>query len=310
FVAILVLASLGIVAGPAGAQEDPQTALMTVIEPKVEADTTSASPLGDAFDPVTGTITFPATDISLPGNFPIPVELRRWVPHDDTYPGGPGGGWQWNIPLIRGNYLDVKDGHFDTGWDWGGPDIWRNGKHCTGSAATVITGQGQPVAGNAYWQGKLLHIPGVTSETFLETSAGEQITKSNFRVSGCIENPDGQQGIVVAGPNGLTYTFNQIKSYYNGKPALKDPIVRTRLLMVTKIEDRFGNYVDYTYANGELTQISASDGRNITINYALVDTRRRPTTAVAHGRTWRYTYAGSGVLDKLVSVTLPDGVSK
>src|SRR5690606_38001933 len=166
FVAILVLASLGIVAGPAGAQEDPQTALMTVIEPKVEADTTSASPLGDDFDPVTGTITFSATDISLPGNFPIPVELRRWVPHDDTYPGGPGGGWQWNIPLIRGSYLDVKDGHFDTGWDWGGPDIWRNGKHCTGSAATVITDQGQPVAGNAYWQGKLLHIPGVTSETF------------------------------------------------------------------------------------------------------------------------------------------------
>src|SRR3546814_4424468 len=59
---------------------DPQTALMTVVEPKIEADTISASPMGDDYDPVSGTITFSATDISLPGNDGIPVELRRWVP--------------------------------------------------------------------------------------------------------------------------------------------------------------------------------------------------------------------------------------
>src|SRR3546814_4497758 len=102
-------------------------------------------------------------------------------------------------------------------------------------------------------------MPGVTSETVLTTPDGEQVTKSNFRISSCLENPDGQQGIVVAGPNGLTYTFNQIKSYYNGKAALTDPIVRTRLLMVTKIQDRFGNHVDYTYANGQLDKIIPSD---------------------------------------------------
>src|SRR3546814_5842654 len=135
-------------------------------------------------------------------------------------------GWAWNIPFIRGNYLDVKDGHFDTGWDWGS-NTWRHGKNCSGSSDTIITDQGDAVAGNAYWQGKLLHIPGVTSETFLTTPDGEQVTKSNFRISSCLENPDGQQGIVVEGPNGLTYTLNQIKSYYNGKEALKDPIVRT-----------------------------------------------------------------------------------
>src|SRR5690606_16789078 len=164
------------------------------------------------------------------------------------------------------------------------------------------TDQGQPVAGNAYWQGKLLHIPGVTSETFLETSAGEQITKSNFRVSGCIENPDGQQGIVVAGPNGLTYTFNQIKSYYNGKPALKDPIVRTRLLMVTRIEDRFGNHVDYAYTDGNLTGISASDGRAISIVYST-----GLVTASANGREWKYHAPIDGAYD--LRVTLPDNAS-
>src|SRR3546814_1977106 len=39
---------------------DPQTALMTVVEPKIEADTISASPMGDDYDPVSGTITFSA----------------------------------------------------------------------------------------------------------------------------------------------------------------------------------------------------------------------------------------------------------
>jgi hypothetical protein len=44
----------------AGAPSDPQTELMSVIEPKVERDPTSLSPLGDDFSPTTGTITFSA----------------------------------------------------------------------------------------------------------------------------------------------------------------------------------------------------------------------------------------------------------
>jgi hypothetical protein len=77
---------------------DPQTGLMTVVEPKVERDPTSLAPLGDDFSPTTGTITFSANDISIPGNFAILVELRRWVTADDADTGGPAG-WKWNIPL-------------------------------------------------------------------------------------------------------------------------------------------------------------------------------------------------------------------
>ncbi|KAF1715330.1 wall associated protein [Pseudoxanthomonas sangjuensis] len=274
-----------------GGGSDPQTALMTVVEPKLEV---SLSPLDDSYDPATGTVTFSATDISLPGNFAIPVELSRWVPSDDSDTGGPGT-WKWNIPFIRGNYLDVKDGHSDTGWDWG-YNTWRHGKNCSGSADSVVNNNGDLIAAEAYWNGKLLHIPGVTSETFLVATGGQQVTKSNFKITGCINNASGQEGIVVAGPDGLTYTFNQIKSYYNNKAALKDPIVRTRLLMVTKIEDRFGNHVDYSYTDGKLIQISASDGRVITIAY-----NASGATASANGRTW--TYADD-------VVTLPDGVGQ
>jgi YD repeat-containing protein len=118
-----------------GGSSDPQSELRTVIEPKYETDPTSLSPLGDDFSPTSGTITFSATDISIPGNFAIPVELRRWVPSDDANTGGPAG-WKWNIPFIRGNFLDVKDGHTSTGWDWG--NTWRNGSNCTSSADKAI----------------------------------------------------------------------------------------------------------------------------------------------------------------------------
>jgi len=270
---------------------DPQTALMTVVEPGLELST---SPLDDSFDPATGTVTFAATDISLPGNFDIPVELSRWVPSQDMDTGGPGH-WKWNLPLIRGNYLDVKSGHSDAGWDWG-YNTWRHGKNCSGSADTVINNHGDAITADAYWDGKLLHIPGVTSETFVTNASSQQVTRSNFRIVSCISNPGGQEGIVVAGPDGLTYTFNQIKSYYNGKPALKDPVVYTRLLMVTKIEDRFGNRVDYSYTGGKLTQISATDGRQISISYSGAN-----ATATANGRTWSYT--GD-------NVTMPGGLDQ
>src|SRR3546814_17410792 len=79
--------------------------------------------------------------------------------------------------------------------------------------------------------------------------------------------------------------------------------------MVTKIQDRFGNQVDDTYADGQLDKIIASDGRTITIAYELVDAVRRPTGATAHGRTWTYSYR-AGSLGSLASVTLPDGRSK
>src|SRR5690606_1943643 len=50
---------------------------------------------GDSYDPATGAVTFAVTDISIPGNSTIPVELSRWIPSDDLKTGGFGvaGGW-------------------------------------------------------------------------------------------------------------------------------------------------------------------------------------------------------------------------
>jgi len=288
------------VAAPAFAQDSTDSHLYTVVEPNYETDRTSVSPLGDDFSPATGTVTFSATDISIPGNFSIPVELRRWVPLDDFNTGGPPG-WKWNIPFIRGNYLDLYSDPDIPGWNWGGTDTWRAGKNCTGGPATVIHSTVSEYLPGAYWKGKLLHIPGVTSESFLKASTGEELTKSHFRIIGCIDNnpPDSngivQQGIVVKGPDGTTYTFNQIKNYVPGPKTLKEAVAFTRLIMISSIKDRFNNEVTYHYdANSNLTGITASDGREIRIDYRNGEVYQ----ASAHGRTW--TYGAS-------SVTLPDG---
>ncbi|HEX7061140.1 MAG TPA: hypothetical protein VF200_04170, partial [Woeseiaceae bacterium] len=281
---------------------------LSVLEPQVPHRYPGTTALGDGYNPVTGEVTFAVTDVSIPGNSAIPVELSRWIPSQDLDTGGPTG-WQWNLPLIKGNYLDVKPGHTDTGWDWG-YNNWHNGENCSGDADSVMNPDDELIAGNMYWEGKLLHIPGVTSEKFLIDAAYHQVTKSNFKITDCIVNASGQEGIVVSGPNGLTYTFNHIKSYFNGKITLKDPVIMTRILMVTRIEDRFGNYVNYTYTGGELTKITASDGRQITINYETIGTGssayKRPTTATANGRSWTYVYASTGA-KHLTRVTLPDG---
>ena len=289
---------------------DAVSELLTVVEPKVEMDATSLSGLGDDFSPSSGTVTFSATDISIPGNFAIPVELRRWVPSDDFDTGGPGV-WKWNIPFIRGNFLHPQGGIFDPADDWGHTNTWRYGKNCSGTADSVVV-KGVAYTVDMFWQGKLLHIPGVTSESFLRTGTNheEQVTKSHFKVVGCIDNPAvgtdvPQQGIIVQGPDGTQYHFNQIKTYFNNKPTYKAPKVYTRLVMISKIVDRFGNEVNYDYdTSGNLTGISASDGRAITITYQ----NGLAYQATAHGRTWTYQYTGAvpGVLDQ-TTVTLPDG---
>src|SRR5690606_30533669 len=81
---------------------------------------------------------------------------------------------------------------------------------------------------------------------------------------------------------------------------------RNRLyLLASRIEDRFGNHVEFEYnANGHPTRIWSNDGREITLTYS----NGRLATATSHGRTWQYTYthAGSGLYARLSQVKQPD----
>jgi len=146
-----------------------------------------------------------------------------------------------------------------------------------------------------------------------------KLTTSERDVFDCIPMQPGftGQGFRMTTSSGLRYHFDVATSRTaarlvryekdsNGMP-LEIYVDRQRLyLLASRIEDRFGNTVEFQYnANGHPTRIQANDGREITLSY----TGGRLATASSHGRTWhyQYTHAGSGLYARLSQVTRPDG---
>lgn len=92
--------------------------------------------------------------------------------------------------------------------------------------------------------------------------------------------------------------------------ALDDRLVRRQAsMLVTRIEDRFGNSLTYSYSGNRLIAITASDGRRLDVGY-LTGTDRIGTVSVtaASGpvRTWSYQYS-TALTPLLSKVILPDG---
>lgn len=90
---------------------------------------------------------------------------------------------------------------------------------------------------------------------------------------------------------------------------MSDGIYRSLgVLLVTKVQDRFGNTLNYSYdAAGYLTGITASDGRALSITYVSGTSRIQSVTlqpASGTPRTWTYTYSSDGY--SLADVALPD----
>ena len=104
--------------------------LLDYVKVEFEERYKTVSSTSNGYNPATGEITFAHTDISLPGNSNLPVELSRWIPSGDFDTGGPTG-WHWNLPFIQGNYMDMFPGHTEYGnyWNWGSTN-WHFGNNC------------------------------------------------------------------------------------------------------------------------------------------------------------------------------------
>jgi hypothetical protein len=84
---------------------------------------------------------------------------------------------------------------------------------------------------------------------------------------------------------------------------------RYAAMLVTRIEDRFGNWLTYHYTSGRLDSIDASDGRHIGVTYGAPGNATVTVGSGVAARTWTYAYTtsgGNGVLQQL-TVTRPDG---
>lgn len=278
------------------------TAKLSVSD-QMTADSTTI--LGDAVDLYTGSLSFYQTDISIPGNFSIPVSLGRRFHGADYFQraGIEFGDWGLNIPSIT--YIVA------------GNRAWSSDR-CTNPSdpGPVSSNFGTVFEPHEYWNGINLNLENGQSKkllinrssSYVAITGSKLFTKDNWVVT-CISSIGSGlgEGFIVHSPNGLKYTFSKL-TYMTATPLIKEskPLERkVARMLVTKITDQWGNYVNYNYSGNNLTSISSSDNRSISIAY---NSSNKIRSASANGKTWSYSYQNDSYgKPYLTKVTLPDG---
>ncbi|MGO4551986.1 hypothetical protein AB4059_12920 [Lysobacter sp. 2RAF19] len=244
--------------------------------------------------------------------------------------------WELDLPHLHGVFAKGKGWQVD-GWNEAGKHLRCSLSQA--NTAEAPEAQGSPYGGwegFTYWSGNSLYVPGIGDQEMLTVDAaanphmpkdGKQyrwVTNNQWYFS-CLPNTaNGVPGdaFLAVAPDGTRYHFDWFVTRFapwitrnvaegggTGDRAVpRAPVGTTSSvldreevrILPTKIVDRFGNTVTYTYdaANPRrLTRIDASDGRALTLTWSGAR-----ISAVSDGtRTWRYVY-GNG----LTEVILPD----
>ena len=356
-------------AASVSADVDPRAEFDKKIKVAQVIDVLGPGLAGDSTSLYTGSTSFNAIDVSVPGNNSLAVAIGRSYPVQlNANEASNGGGmvaflrafgdWDLDIPFLSGVYSN------QLGWEINSTTPTRR---C--SVLDQLKPDGTPATGNPrnypvdypkwwsneFWSGIELNIPGAGKQSLLVANqAGvpkpaiggryHWTTKSDWWFS-CLPtavNNAGGEAFVALSPAGEKYTFNHMSSRFvsklsdmicpfSGVVALNGPkksrrtypirpgqvnssllangceirnLVRKEFfLLPTRVEDRFGNWVQYTYSAdsfARLLSITASDGRQITLTYNA----QGYVASVSNGvQAWTYRYAN----EMLVGVDLPDG---
>ncbi|MDR6840309.1 RHS repeat-associated core domain-containing protein [Pseudoxanthomonas sacheonensis] len=272
--------------------------------------------MGDSVSLYNGATEFAVTDISLPGNNALQVELRRRFSMEIVPGGSPGS--SAGDPNYRGaGNWDIEVPYLSTTW---GQTAWPNTR-CSSPSFPSVPAPLTPTDG---WQGNSVHLPGAGDRKLLSigvssvpqpTDGAAWIWTTRERdMVRCIPMQSGLagEGFLLQTSDGLKFYFDMATTRYAGYINYQpgdgfQPVSfnRTRYyLLASRVEDRFGNWTTYSYnAAGHPTAIASSDGRSIVLTY----TNGRLATATANGRTWSYAYGSSGDDNgMLTSVAQPD----
>lgn len=306
---------------PAGTPPYVEYALRTKAAQQVEPLTSDL--FGDQVSLYSGQTTFSNVDIDIPGNSPdLPVQLRRrWavtaIPRGVFHhPYGGIGNWDIDVPFITGT--------FDAGAGWRVPGF--NGQ--VRSRCEYIF---DPTVSNGFAPGELfaginVHLPGRGEKQMMYQphgpgSSDHRWTTSDFDRFTCLsdtanEGVPGTGAFLMHTADGLTYRFDwhAERTAWLLKRGNLSKARKKVYLLATRITDRHGNYVQYTYnAVGHPTKIEgfrrggAADGRKIDLHYqsGRLETAKVSATDVPPGardRIWRYQYNGA----HMRHVILPD----
>lgn len=267
---------------------------------------------GDVISLYNGKTEFSVTDIDIQGNNALAVRLHRRFNVELSVTGtassfnaalNGAGGWDVDVPYISATIQGAS---------------WSS-QRCSVHIAPSVS---SPFSLVEVWQGNTIHIPGSGDRTMLGVEANTPVpadgvsrkwTTSQRDAIDCIPMVSGLsgEGYRVTTTAGDRYYFNVSVSKYSGtleKMLGMDnsaSISRNKIyFLATKVEDRFGNVVNYQYdADGHVTRIWSSDGREINATY----NGGNIVSATANGRTWNYGYTTVEGQARLQSVTQPDG---
>jgi RHS repeat-associated protein len=290
---------------------------------------------GDMINHYTGRTDFSVTDVSLPGNSALPVafarryQLDRWVApgengHRPSWKLGPLSDWDIDLPYMHGRFPLSPQYSPRLGWQTSTAGMRCSQPSKSHAAPTVTSGY----VPEDFWFGNSLYIPGKGDQEllFVESPAQRKAqgaftyrwaTKDGWYFSCLPTTANGVEGegFLAHAPDGTRYWFNQFAGTVrageaaNKRDGLRSGEVR---ILLTRVEDRFGNYVVYEYAadsDAKLLSITANDGRRLTMTYAGPHIK-----TVSDGvRIWTYIYGDwqTGIVDDqngfLWHVQQPDG---
>ncbi|MFZ5639022.1 MAG: RHS repeat domain-containing protein [Pseudomonadota bacterium] len=267
---------------------------------------------GESVNDATGNTVFSVVDIDLPGNNALPVRLGRRLPIEPRYIQeelGGLGNWDIDVPYIETTVSSLY------GWSVDISTSPNRYKRCSIVAPPKV--EGTIFSSGEVSHGYRVHIPGVFEGLMLKHANNHAnptdgrtypwVVGESGRVSclSSIKNGAPGEGFVVHLADGTRYYFDY--PVERTAPILrKGPktvtgysMPRKRVFMLaTRIEDRYGNSVDFQYGAGQLSSVTGSDGRQI-----VIQSTQNGYVATANGRQWQYELA-NGHLARVVN---PDG---
>ena len=270
---------------------------------------------GESVNLFDGTVSFRATDIDVPGNGSLPMSVSRsfaiGVPKNAALD-GLFGNWDIGLPYVGA----VTDGGAPLGQTPNPNFVWPAGgssqSRCSAPASIA------PDLGGGTGGGTLFALNERTSPKLVRpTMPGMRwVTKGQWYFSCVPSLASGHpgEGFLGVDPSGTKYTFNwMVSHFYPGSslPGMGVGQIQVHRadvrLYPTRVEDRFGNWINYQWQGRRLLSMTASDGRRVDFAYGADDQIVRATS---NGRSWTYTYydsSNAGVGGRLGTVTNPDG---
>ncbi len=273
---------------------------------------------GEAINLSNGAVKFSRIDGSILGNSNLEVAYK--ISYNTNFPKFIG--WTEDIPRIE---LYYGQGFGATSFRGNTmPDGWSSGHYCSGSQ---LRPSGTPIHSRSFDTATSLIIPGVSEQPLLKnngsldlsTSSYPYVTKDGWRLSCYTSSITHKEGFKATSINGDTYFFEKLGNHVgyianernvsrsifpyllennqvstdDGNQAYGVPLA----LMVTRIEDKFGNWVKFEYDSQVITRpfksttmlhlsrIYSSDNREI-----IVEKTSRGKKMTSASKVWEYYY--------------------